>query len=87
MLERNPDARCETCPYFADMVFPEGLGACHRYPVEAFKLSVQWCGEHPEFLREAVGPVEEDGGLDEGPDLRDGPLLVDRVEEIPHEPS
>jgi len=52
MLERNPDARCGNCPYFFSATHPVGLGSCRRHPDERFKFDCQWCGEHPDSLRE-----------------------------------
>ena len=52
MKVRNEDARCESCPYFKDAVYPSGLGMCHRYPTETWRQCCQWCGEHPDFFKE-----------------------------------
>lgn len=61
-LQRNPEARCETCPYFDKAyVLPDADGWCRRkspQPVWAEDMTLYlfpkmdrgaWCGDHPDF--------------------------------------
>ncbi len=57
--ERNPDACCGTCPYWARWVNsrtnePMSTGDCQRHAPTTnddapTRLVQQWCGEHPDF--------------------------------------
>ena len=63
-MKRNPDATCETCPYFRLNVTDPYDGECRRNRVEldpgdngdeqccgvfpCVEFSF-WCGEHPDF--------------------------------------
>lgn len=54
--EHNPEATCETCPYFkrtgTENEDPyRAIGDCRRFPHwdDAYGGD-QWCGEHPNFF-------------------------------------
>lgn len=60
-MKRNPDATCDTCPYWARIMayggsggggqFPTKKGICDRFPRKVKKRQADVCGEHPEFKR------------------------------------
>lgn len=63
MKKRNPEACCETCPYWDSEDLLNGNGVCSRrapLPGKKFGESAlwpfttenDWCGEHPDFFLE-----------------------------------
>ena len=61
-LQRNPEATCATCPYWADRYLRDGKsGWCAKYAPdgrERPKYRDEFCGEHPDF--ELPGEEAED---------------------------
>lgn len=69
MKQRNPEATCETCPYFRrgraldDPITEYGGHCCfERLPYTSMGFinypttgSLGWCGQHPDFFLEEVG--------------------------------
>lgn len=62
--QRNPEARCGTCPYWhGPLTYPEGMqpddmvGECRRWPLkENITERDYWCGEHPDFWLSKTSP-------------------------------
>lgn len=53
-MERNPEANCVSCPYYA-----HGPSLCRKSP-EHLRVQVDdYCGEHPNFWRPTKGTEQE----------------------------
>lgn len=56
---RNPEARCENCPYWLSG-HPLPQGVCLRFPPpETLTYNYAFCGEHPDFLIDAPEPLDK----------------------------
>ena len=59
MKQRNPEARCGNCPYFAQGSKGSKFGNCLRFPPclvnsTGLVMPERVCGEHPDFFKETA---------------------------------